>query len=125
MQSQRGLEHLGIPSHTLKEMLGAEEYLGSFLTTETSMPQPPHVDYTWQILDQYSRDDLKLGFFPLTSEGMFLQVWQRNDTMEEIPGEIIFVPYGKLLVLPADTIHGGGYRTAPLDSGVNGNLRFH
>lgn len=44
---------------------------------------------------------------------------------DQVTGEIIFVPYGKLLILPAHTIHGGGYRTTPLDAGTNGNLRFH
>ena len=32
---------------------------------------------------------------------------------EEAPGEIIFIPLGSLLVLPATTIHGGGMK-APL-----------
>lgn len=77
MQTQRGLGHMGMSSHTLDELLGANDYLGSFLTTETSVPQPPHVDYTWEILEQYSPEDLKNAFFPLTTEGMFLQVWPR------------------------------------------------
>lgn len=77
MQPEKGLGHLGMSSDSLDEVLGSGEYLGSFLTTETSMPQPPHVDYTWEILDQYSPNELKVGFFPLTTEGMFLQVWPR------------------------------------------------
>ena len=38
-----------------------------------------------------------------------------------IHGEIIYIPFGKLLTLPASTIHGGGFRT----NQDNGNLRFH
>ena len=48
---------------------------------------------------------------------MFLQVWQRQDdhcVVSEIQGELIFIPLGKMLVLPASTIHGGGFRTSPL-----------
>ena len=68
---------MGISSQSLSEQLAAKELLGSFLTTEKSVSQPPHVDYTWEILDRYSPEDLKVGFLPLTKEGMFLQVWPR------------------------------------------------
>lgn len=130
MQDQRGLEFLGLSSCLLQETLKAKEYLGSFLTTERSVPQPPHVDYTWEILEKYSPNDLQLAFFPLTEEGMFLQVWPRNDdmsTMPTIPGQLIYIPHGKLLILPAHTIHGGGFRTTPNVNASNkyGNLRFH
>lgn len=122
MQTQRGLDHLGLSS--IQERIPAHEYLGSFLTTEATVPQPAHVDFTWQVLEEY--DELCLGFFPLTEQGMFLQVWPRKDRrVDEIEGQLIFIPYGKLLVLPASTIHGGGFRTAPTADGVNGNLRFH
>ena len=71
---------------------------------------------------------------------MFLQVWKRNDDRihcDCIHGEIIFIPYGMMLTLPATTIHGGGFRsTRPIrdnrTTGVHnkkqqnhGNLRFH
>jgi hypothetical protein len=55
----------------------------------------------------------------------FVLRYLRNDSAEQILGQIVYVPYGKLLILPAHTIHGGGYRTTPLDAGTNGNLRFH
>jgi hypothetical protein len=101
------------------------------------------VDYTWEILDEHfatnneddnnenSDADLMLGFFPLTEDGMFLQVWprcpDRNDTSTVIEGRIVFIPYGNLLLLPANTIHAGGFRTTPLEDecGPYGNLRFH
>ena len=105
MQDQRGLEFLGLSSSLLQETLKAKEYLGSFLTTERSVPQPPHVDYTWETLEKYSPNDLQLAFFPLTEEGMFLQVWPRNDdmsTMQTIPGQLIYIPHGKLLILPGE-----------------------
>lgn len=81
MQSERGLEHLGLSSARMKAQLQAHEYLGSFLSTEHTIAQPPHVDYTWEVLEDFSPDDLKLGFFPLTKDGMFLQVWPRYVTI--------------------------------------------
>jgi hypothetical protein len=121
MQNQTGqmnalLDKLGISGKIL-----AEDYLGSYLTTERTIPQPAHVDYTWEVLEGSSK--LYLAFFPLSKEGMFLQVWPRNDDADRVMGELVFIPYGRLLVLPASTIHGGGFRTTP--SGDQGNLRFH
>jgi hypothetical protein len=136
MQSQRGLQHLGLG--VVHDLLQADEYLGSFLTTESSVPQPPHVDYKWEILEEdsstSSSSNLQIGFFPLTQHGMFLQVWPRNDDQHvtTIPGQVIYIPHGKLMVLPAHTIHGGGFRTTPALSSSSsvsqqkgGNLRFH
>jgi len=113
---------------TLSSVVPVKDYLGSYLATETTVPQPAHVDYTWEVLEE-TADSLRLGFLPLTEEGMFLQVWPPadNTSVREIPGELIYIPYGRILVLPASTIHGGGFRTThrhhPQDQ--RGNLRFH
>lgn len=138
MQQERGLRHFdGLNSSTIEELedaLQANEYLGSFLTTKSSLPQPAHVDYPWEVLDAHAEDqNLKIGFFPLTEEGMFLQVWPTADPSQDpsiaIEGQIIFIPHGKLLTIPASTIHGGGFRTTELrgssNGGKRGNLRFH
>uniref|UniRef100_A0A7S4T7Z9 Uncharacterized protein n=1 Tax=Ditylum brightwellii TaxID=49249 RepID=A0A7S4T7Z9_9STRA len=125
MQSQKGLQHLGLAKLQNGLLEGqANDALGSFLNTDSTVPQPPHVDYTWEILEEHG-GELQLGFFPLTEEGMFLQVWPTQpphgaSLEKSIHGQIIYIPYGKLLVLPATTIHGGGFRTS-----ANGNLRFH
>jgi len=37
-----------------------------------------------------------------------------------VEGTVVFIPYGKMLMVPSDTIHGGGFRRGP-----EGNLRFH
>lgn len=142
MQSQRRLEQeLGVVED-LQSLVPSNEYVGSFLTTESTVPQPAHVDYSWEVLEGDCEGCLRLGFFPLTKEGMFLQVWPRKDFDGDqdaltksmmIPGELIFIPHGSLLVLPASTIHGGGFRTtrkASLededdDDHFHGNLRFH
>ncbi len=134
MQEQYGLNHMihqhqsstvqANPDKIVKDILKTNKYLGSFLATEKTMPQPPHVDFTWERLEE-DGDNLRIGFFPLTEEGMFLQVWSRNDDLEQrnIQGEIICIPFGKMLTLPATTIHGGGFRTTALQD--HGNLRFH
>lgn len=133
MQQERGVEHFpGLSSEHVQELesiLQANEYLGSFLTTKSSVPQPAHVDYPWEVLDQHEENkSLKLGFFPLTEEGMFLQIWPAADPSKdrsiEIQGQIVFIPFGKLLMVPASTIHGGGFRTTAMGE-ASGNLRFH
>lgn len=121
MQNQTGQMNVLLGKLGISKKINAEEYLGSYLTTERTIPQPAHVDYTWEVLEDSS--NLFLAFFPLTKEGMFLQVWPRNDEANLVMGELVFIPYGLMLVLPASTIHGGGFRTT--ESGEQGNLRFH
>lgn len=95
-------------------------YRGSYMTTERTMFQPAHVDYDYDVLDAYGKR-LQLAFFPLTKEGMFLQVWKDPKIIDKrVEGTIVFIPHGKMLILPSDTIHGGGFRR-----GLGGNLRFH
>lgn len=135
MQQKRGLNHYNLTGDgdgikKLEDFLQANEYLGSFLSTESSLPQPPHVDYTYEVLEEHSKNNtLRLGFFPLTEEGMFLQFWptsKNQDLSITLEGQIVFIPYGKILVVPACTIHGGGFRTTcSEDLGSYGNLRFH
>jgi hypothetical protein len=61
---------------------------------------------------------------------MFLQVWPTLPDDAEpsaiVDGQVVYIPYGKILMLPASTIHGGGFRTTRLnDTASHGNLRFH
>mmetsp|Transcript_5338 Transcript_5338/g.11021 ORF Transcript_5338/g.11021 Transcript_5338/m.11021 type:complete len:313 (+) Transcript_5338:183-1121(+) len=129
MQQERGLRNFGsLDSSAVQELednIQANEYLGSFLTTKSSLPQPAHVDYPWEVLQQHGKN-LRLGFFPLTEEGMFLQVWPtvEYDPEQKVEGQLIFIPKGTLLTVPASTIHGGGFRTTNNDV-ARGNLRFH
>jgi hypothetical protein len=88
------------------------------LGTGISFPQPPHQDYSREYLR--SLGDNKLVFFavfPLSTDGMMLQVWESG---VRGPGKLVFLPHGSLLVLPGDTIHGGGLMTA-----LSGNIRAH
>ena len=105
------------------------EVQASFLQTHyKTMPQPAHVDYPWLVLQALAQY-LWLAFFPLTSEGCFLQVWPQSGQGE---GVVVFLPLGKLLVVPSDTIHGGGFRSRPRrrltsrkEVEEGGNLRYH
>ena len=95
-------------------------YRGSYMTTEQTMFQPAHVDYDYDILNTYGQR-LYLAFFPLTEEGMFLQLWQDPKIIDKrVEGTVVFIPHGKMLIVSSDTIHGGGFQR-----GVGGNLRFH
>lgn len=124
MQEQLGLEHLGIPSKDLQSIVKSNQFLLSFMSTETTNPQPAHVDFTWEFLEN-NGDQIEIGFFPLTQDGMFLQIWPRiDDPNITVHGEIIYIPYGKLLTVSSSTIHGGGFRTT-LDGFQHGNLRSH
>jgi hypothetical protein len=134
MQQTRGLDQYGLDDtagvQKLERFLQANELLGSFLSTEYTFPQPPHVDYTYDVLKEHEEHNtLNLGFFPLTRDGMFLQVWPTSANQEckkVVEGQMIYIPFGKILVLPASTIHGGGFRTSSMEeAGLYGNLRFH
>jgi hypothetical protein len=59
-----------------------------------------------------------IGFMPITCDGMFLQVWDG-------PGEakLLFIPYGKFLLLPGNTIHAGWMCTSTLHQ--NHRLHFY
>lgn len=97
-------------------------YRGSFMRTERTMYQPAHVDYDYPILQRYGQR-LFLAFFPLTDEGAFLQLWPEHPTEERCASEkgtVVYIPYGKMLIVPSYTIHGGGFKR-----GSGGNLRFH
>ena len=120
-------------------------YRGSYMRTLNTTPQPAHVDYDYPTLAEHGKR-LFLAFFPLTEEGAYLQLWhdpalhcvsddddeldhEDGDDDEKadynsmgriVEGTIVYIPYGKMLIVPSDTIHGGGFKR-----GVSGNLRFH
>ncbi|KAL7514546.1 hypothetical protein ACHAXN_013345 [Cyclotella atomus] len=97
-------------------------YRGSFMRTEQTVYQPAHVDYDYPVLHEHGKK-LFLAFFPLTAEGTFLQLWDNSDhdnNAQTVEGKVVFIPFGRMLIVPADTIHGGGFK-----KGKTGNLRFH
>ena len=138
-QQQEGVLQSEIKSFetTLRNTLNQQaiSYRGSFMSTEQTMYQPAHVDYDYSILSKYGKR-LYLAFFPLTLDGAYLQLWQkteldegidnakrddkRHQQRDEVEGTVVYIPYGQILLLPSDTIHGGGFKR-----GKGGNLRFH
>ena len=67
-------------------------------------------------MDEYP-DELFLAFTPLTKAGMFLQIWPQEDEC----GVVVFIPHGKLLLMPGSVLHGGGFLTCS----IRHNLRMH
>ena len=63
-----------------------------------------------------------LGLCPVTESGCHLQVWKPVDNQHATRhGEVLFIPYGCILILPGSTIHGGGF----LSNGDTRDLRLH
>jgi hypothetical protein len=74
------------------------------------------MDYTNEHLARLESDQaVFIAFFPLTVAGMWLQLWDGPGK-----GTLVFCPYRKILVLPGNTMHGGGFM-----SDKSGNLRGH
>ena len=105
------------------------------MQTERTIFQPAHVDYDYPILKKYG-NKLFLAFFPLTEDGAFLQLWKEEDSsriktstatqpeanpgQSVVEGTVVYIPYEKMLIVPSNTIHAGGFKR-----GESGNLRFH
>jgi hypothetical protein len=130
MQAKRGIptspREVAHLEATLRETLSSPtvQLQASFLkTVHQTIPQPAHVDYPWQTLSEPSANDLFLAFFPLTNQGMILQLWPHPQGTP-VAGQLVFIPLDKMLIVPSHTIHGGGFQTLPHD-GLEGNVRFH
>lgn len=89
----------------------------SFLKTPSHAPQACHIDFTDEEFLEHSQGRVFLSFVPLTLAGMYLQLWPP----EGGPGRVLFIPFGMALLVPGDTIHGGGFLSCPLMH----NLRLH
>lgn len=109
---------------------GEDHYIvTSFLQTNTSakniMQQRPHIDWSIAslILMRKKWGHIPLnGVCPCGSEGSYIQVWTALDVEEArkrsgttevdttVIGTIVYVPLGKILLLPPNVIHGGGFR---------------
>jgi hypothetical protein len=99
----------------------------SLLVTKTHCPQEAHVDYDTKT-DKPQK--YMIAFLPLTDTGQFLQFWKKkenDDTGETTAGhgEIVFIPRGQLVLVPGETIHGGGFRADHRTDGAHGHMRLH
>lgn len=98
------------------------EYKASYLLSMKEDIQEPHIDYEWGPLKS-NKGKLYVFFFPLTHEGMQLQIWDYwnlKGSQEGRFGEKVFIPYGVGVLLPGHIVHAGGFM-----SGVQGNVRAH
>jgi hypothetical protein len=141
MPRQEWIREIAQLETTLQETLQSPtvQLQASFIKTlHQTIPQPAHVDYPWQTLAGLAADDLFLAFFPLTSQGMILQLWPNDvatkgacHTHTPVPGQLVFVPLDKMLIVPSHTIHGGGFKTISCPNRQRqcqlqqGNVRFH
>jgi len=81
-------------------------------------PQVPHYDFNSKVLSKH-KGRIFIGVTPLSPAGAYLQVWEPHRKTD--PGQVVHIPYGTLLILPGDTVHGGGFHS---DFKTN-DLRLH
>jgi hypothetical protein len=105
----------------------------TFMKTVRTSVQDPHIDFSWA--DAYphgSADDAGapnnhyrwnvpfIAFFPLSTEGMFLEMWDHrpnhgvimdSSETETKRGRMLYIPHGRMLMVRADTVHAGGFTT--------------
>jgi hypothetical protein len=83
-----------------------------------TVPQRAHRDFNRKTYRDKFPGQVYIGFMPITSDGMFLQVWNGPG-----PAKLVFIPYGTFLLLPGDTIHAGWMCTSL--SQFNYRLHFY
>jgi hypothetical protein len=91
---------------------------GALRTPLGAVPQRAHTDFSPDTYRKKFPGQVFIGFMPVTRDGMFLQVWNG-------PGEakLLFIPHGKFLLLPGNTVHAGWMCTSPAH--LNRRLHFY
>ena len=104
----------GLLVTTQRDMVGNPNFLS----------QVPHSDFRPQDLAAMEEVGIKvfIALMPLEKGGCFIRVFPGFDPndAQTYRGRLVFIPYRRILILPAQTLHAGGFRT----SGV-GNPRMH
>lgn len=111
------------------------DWVASMLFSSYSVRQRPHLDYAEEIFKKKPRTWARgLPFeewvpyvlvFPITHEGMELEVWPWSGSAGAEPnvvGQRIKIEQGQALLFRGDVLHAGGYKT---DKGEMGNKRVH
>ena len=92
------------------------------IESNTHQPQDPHRDFDYDRMTTFVKEsnDYYIAFFPVTSMGMYLQLWSSYDydVKDHNPenmrrnqvGKVLEIPYGKCVIFKGDTIHGGGFK---------------
>jgi hypothetical protein len=75
---------------------------GALRSPHGTVPQIAHRDFSASMYRDRFPNQLFIGFMPVTTDGMFIQVWNGPGT-----AKLVFIPYGYFLFLPGDTVHAG------------------
>ena len=129
------MENMGYPcsGHDI------EFYLSFMRTRSRTVVQDPHIDFKHETVDPWFVDESpttrrgrgrRLGykervpfiaFFPLTPDGMAVEVWEaRDDHRLGRPGVLVHIPYGCMMMARGDLVHAGGFSNSS-----RGNPRCH
>jgi hypothetical protein len=111
----------------------------SFMTSLWTEIQSPHIDYKWPDVEPsefqknkpppraFRNSNYKewvpfIALFPVTTDGMTVEVWNARSRRDkdDKTGCLVHITYGKILLLRADVVHAGGFKTA-----ASGNPRCH
>jgi hypothetical protein len=108
---------------TTEESTDMKDSVAAF-RTKVHRLQAPHYDFSLEELrDEAKTKNMFITFMPLTKAGCVLQVWtyelHRPDDDEKC-AELLYIPYGFLLILPAATMHAGCF----MSDADSGNLRL-
>eukprot|EP00977_Amphora_coffeiformis_P020597 scaffold8374_cov175-Amphora_coffeaeformis.AAC.36 len=116
-------------------------YLSFMKTKLRTIVQDPHIDFKWESVDPWYVDESEaprrktkrgrkldykervpfIAFFPLTSDGMAVEVWQaREDHGKGRDGVLVHIPFGTMMIARGDVVHAGGFSNSE-----NGNPRCH
>jgi hypothetical protein len=75
---------------------------GALRSPHGTVPQIAHRDFSASMYRDQFPNQLFIGFMPVTTDGMFIQVWNGPGT-----SKLVYIPYGYFLLLPGDTVHAG------------------
>jgi hypothetical protein len=81
---------------------------GALRSPHGTVPQIAHRDFSASMYRDQFPNQLFIGFMPVTTDGMFIQVWNGPGT-----AKLVYIPYGYFLLLPGDTVHAGWICTSP------------
>jgi hypothetical protein len=82
-----------------------------------------------EFVKAYNRVVPWLAFFPVTPEGMYLDVWKAEKTWEAYKNKMgyrVFIPFKKVLIMRSDVLHAGNISSTFVPRQVGGGSpRYH
>lgn len=96
----------------MEKKLSCLRFLATFLKSQQHAFQPAHTNIKKRTMERVLGRSRKkhygscLVFFPLTTEGMELELWNRDG--KERQGRKLQIPYGTMLMLRGDMLHADG-----------------